>query len=121
MSFLRLGAFASGSGMFRFGETLPSLATANSLMLPLTLLRKMREPSGEKMRPVKLNWPVLSTGSGGALGVPDVAAFGSDAAGVAGFVPVAAAVAEGLGSVELFVSVAGLVSEVVLISVIGFV
>src|SRR5262245_972948 len=83
MSFFRFGAFASGRVIVRFGVTFPSFATANSLMLPFTLLRKIRVPSGEKTSPVKLSCPALSNGSG-AFGVP--AAFGPPAAGGAAFV-----------------------------------
>src|SRR5207253_1839626 len=83
ISFLRFGAFASGSEIVRFGETFPSFATANSLMFPFTLLRKIRVPSGENTSPVKLSCPDLSTGSGAFDGVP-AATLGSAPVGVAG-------------------------------------
>ena len=54
ISALRFGAFASGKTMSRCAETLPC-STANTFTSPLTFDTKMRVPSGENTRPVKLS------------------------------------------------------------------
>jgi hypothetical protein len=50
MSFVRRGTKACGRGIENAPATLPSFSTVKTLMLPLTFAKKMREPSGEKIK-----------------------------------------------------------------------